>query len=75
MYTLQVERYSRRINELEKTIDRLTLDVNSAEAKSKAAENRIIAEQSVWKTERTALEDKLKKVSHHRLILTRLGPV
>jgi len=60
----QVERYSQRINELEKTIDRLTLDVNSAEAKCKAAENRLMAEESVWRTERTALEDKLKKVSY-----------
>jgi len=56
-----VERYSERINELEKTIDRLTLDVHSAETKCQAAQNRLTAEQSVWKTERTALEDKLKK--------------
>jgi len=58
-----VERYSQRINDLEKTIDRLTLDINAAEAKRKAAENRLMAEESVWKTERTALEDRLKKVS------------
>jgi len=64
--TLQVERYGHRINELEKTIDRLTLDVNSAEAKCKAAENRLMAEESVWKTERTALEEKLKKASYSR---------
>jgi len=63
MMLMQVERYSKRINELEKTIDRLTLDVNSAEAKCKAAENRLMAEESVWKTERTALEEKLKKAS------------
>jgi len=60
-----VERYGHRINDLEKTIDRLTLDVNSAEAKCKAAENRLMAEESVWKTERTALEEKLKKASYY----------
>ena len=59
-----MERYGQRINELEKTIDRLTLDVNSAEAKCKAAENRLMAEESAWKTERTALEEKLKKASY-----------
>ena len=58
-----MERYSQRINDLEKTIDRLTLDVNAADAKCKAAENRLMAEESVWNTERTALEEKLKKVS------------
>ena len=58
-----MERYSHRISELEKTIDTLTLDVNSAEAKCRAAENRLMTEQSVWNTERSALEDKLKKVS------------
>ena len=57
-----MERYGERISELEKTIDRLTLDMSSAEAKCRAAENRLMAEESVWKTERTALEEKLKKV-------------
>ena len=57
-----MERYCERISELEKTIDRLTLDMSSAEAKCRAAENRLMAEESVWKTERTALEEKLKKV-------------
>jgi len=60
---LQVERYSQRINELEKTIDRLTLDVNSTDARCKAAENRLMADESLWRTERTALEEKLKKAS------------
>ena len=68
---MQVERYCQRINELEKTIDRLTLDVSSADAKCKAAENRLMAEQSVWKTERTAIEEKLKKASYSSLFLNR----
>ena len=63
-----MERYGQRISELEKTIDRLTVDVNSAEAKCRAAENRLMAEESVWKTERTALEEKLKKASNYVLI-------
>jgi len=69
---MQVERYSQRISELEKTIDRLTLDINSAEAKCRSAENRLMAEESVWKTERTALEEKMKKVSSCFLFCTQL---
>jgi len=58
----QVERYRAKLVELEQTVDRLTTELQAAEIKRKEAENHLMVEQSSWKTERSALEDKLKKV-------------
>jgi hypothetical protein len=60
-----VEQYRERIKELERTVNRVTSELKTSEVKRTEAENHLMTEENVWKTERTALEEKLKKVSQY----------
>jgi regulator of replication initiation timing len=59
----QAERYRTKVTELERTVDRLTSELNASEAKRKEAENHLMTEDTAWKLERTAFEERLKKVT------------
>jgi predicted nucleic acid-binding Zn-ribbon protein len=58
----QAERSRAKLAELEREVDRLTVELSASDAKRKEAENHLMTEESIWKSERTALEEKLKKV-------------
>lgn len=62
MMLFQVERYRAEVAELEREVDRLTMELGASEAKRKEAENHLMTEESIWKSERATLEEKLKKV-------------
>jgi chromosome segregation ATPase len=57
----QVERYRQRIGELERSVDQFKSELQSTAFKQKESENQLKTHEAVWKTERTELEEKLKK--------------
>ena len=60
-FLFQVGAYKKQVADLEDLVDRLRANMSSCESKRQEAENKLMLEENIWKSDKAALEEKLQE--------------